>query len=104
LAGVLTVGDLTLLVGAFSRSRSIMESLVSGLVGVSEQALFIKDLFDFFESTPTITSGPSALPAPRPIRMGFEFDHVSFSYPGSERKVLDDVSFRFLPGEKIALV
>ncbi len=104
LAGALTVGDLTLMVGAFSRSRNIMESLVSSLVGISEQALFIKDLFDFFATNPTITSRPDALPVPRPIRRGFEFLNVSFSYPGSERKVLDGVSFEFYPGEKIALV
>ncbi len=104
LAGALTIGDLTLMVGAFSRARSIMDSLVSGLVGVSEQALFIKDLFDFFETNPLITSPPDALPAPRPIRSGFEFENVSFSYPGSDRSVLSNVSFRFYPGERIALV
>lgn len=32
------------------------------------------------------------------------FDHVSFSYPGSEEKVLNDVSFRIRPGEHLALV
>ncbi len=104
LAGVLTIGDLTLLIGAFSRSRSIMEGLVSGLVGISEQALFIKDLFDFYDTVPTISSRPEALPAPRPIRDGFEFSHVSFHYAGSDRNVLDNVSFRFYPGERIALV
>jgi ATP-binding cassette subfamily B protein len=104
LAGALTVGDLTLMVGAFSRARNIMESLVSGLVGVSEQALFIKDLFDFFETAPSIISPPDALPAPRPIRSGFEFENVSFAYPGSEEYVLSDVSFRFYPEERIALV
>ncbi len=104
LAGALTVGDLTLMVGAFSRARSIMDSLVSGLVGVSEQALFIKDLFDFFQTNPSIASPPDALPAPRPIRSGFEFEHVSFAYPESDRNVLSDVSFRFYPGERIALV
>ncbi|MBV9938810.1 MAG: ABC transporter ATP-binding protein [Acidobacteriaceae bacterium] len=104
LAGALTVGDLTLMVGAFSRSRNIMESLVSSLVGISEQALFIKDLFDFFATNPAIASRPDALPVPRPIRRGFEFQNVSFSYPGSDRKVLDKISFEFYPGEKIALV
>jgi len=104
LAGVLSVGDLTLMVGAFSRARTIMESLVSGLVGVSEQALFIKDLFDFFQTNPTILSPPNALPAPRPIRDGFEFENVSFAYPGSEKWVLSNISFRFYPDEKIALV
>lgn len=104
LAGVLSVGDLTLMVGAFSRARTIMESLVSGLVGVSEQALFIKDLFDFFQTNPTILSPPNALPAPRPIRDGFEFENVSFAYPGSEKWVLSNIGFRFYPDEKIALV
>ena len=104
LQGLISVGDLTLIVGAFSRSRSIMESLVSGLVGISEQALFIKDLFEFFETNPTVVSRPGALPAPRPIRDGFEFENVSFRYLGSNRKVLDNVSFRFQRGERIALV
>jgi ATP-binding cassette subfamily B protein len=104
LAGTLTVGDLTLMVGAFSRARNIMESLVSGLVGVSEQALFIKDLFDFFETNPTITSPPEAIPAPRPIRDGFVFENVSFAYPGSEQNVIQNVSFWFYRNERIALV
>jgi len=104
LAGALTIGDLTLMVGAFSKARSIMESLVSGLVGVSEQALFIKDLFDFFQTNPLIASKPDALLAPRPIRIGFEFENVSFAYPESDHNVLSGLSFRFFPGEKIALV
>lgn len=33
-----------------------------------------------------------------------EFRNVSFSYPGSRKKVLDHVSFRFRVGEKLALV
>jgi ATP-binding cassette subfamily B protein len=104
LAGTLSVGGLTLMVGAFSRARNIMDSLVSGLVGVSEQALFIKDLFDFLETIPSIMSKPGAILPPRPIRVGFEFQHVSFSYPGQATRVLDNVSFSFYPNERIALV
>jgi ATP-binding cassette, subfamily B, bacterial len=104
LAGVLTVGDLTLMVGAFSRARNIMETLVSSLVGVSEQALFIKDLFEFFDTPPQIVSPPNALPAPRPITDGFRFENVSFAYAGSDQRVLTDISFHFHPGERIALV
>ncbi|HEX4168083.1 MAG TPA: ABC transporter ATP-binding protein [Bryobacteraceae bacterium] len=104
LAGSMTVGDLTLLVGAFSRARSIMETLVSSLIGISEQALFIKDLFEFFETKPAIHSVVNALPAPRPIRDGFEFSNVSFAYPESDRQVLSNISFRFYPAERIALV
>jgi ATP-binding cassette subfamily B protein len=104
LSGALSLGSLTLMVGAFSRARSIMDGLVSGLVGISEQALFIKDLFDFFETSPAIQSKPDALPAPRPIRAGFVFQNVSFAYPGAKAESLSEVSFSLDAGEKIALV
>jgi ATP-binding cassette subfamily B protein len=104
IAGLMTVGSLTFVAGAFARSRSLIESLFSNLNNIGEQALYIKDLFDFFETQPGITSGPHALPAPRPIQSGFEFRGVSFAYPGSERQVLNQISFRFDAGERIALI
>lgn len=104
LTGLISVGDLTLLVGAFSRARSTMESLLSSLAGVAEQALFLKDLFEFFETKPQIVSPPNPVPAPRPIRDGFDFEKVFFAYPGSDRNVLNGVSFRFSRDERIALV
>jgi ATP-binding cassette subfamily B protein len=33
-----------------------------------------------------------------------ELRHVSFAYPGTERRVLDDVSFTVRPGETVAIV
>jgi ATP-binding cassette subfamily B protein len=104
LSGALTLGGLTFLAGAFARSRSLIESLFSSFNNIAEQALYIKDLFDFFETRPGIVSPPHALPAPRPIHSGFEFRDVSFAYAGSERQVLNRVSFRFDAGERIALI
>lgn len=104
LAGTLTLGDLTFLAGSFARSRTIIENLFSSFNNISEQAFYLKDLFDFFETQPSLVSKPNALPAPRPIRSGFEFRHVSFAYTGSDKKVLNRVSFRFDAGERIALI
>jgi ATP-binding cassette subfamily B protein len=105
MAGLMTVGSLTFVAGAFARSRSLIETLFSSLNNIGEQALYIKDLFDFFETEPSIVSAPNALPAPRPIHSGFEFRDVSFAYPGSEqRQVLRRVSFHFDAGERIALI
>jgi ATP-binding cassette subfamily B protein len=104
LAGVLTVGDLTFLTGSFSRSRGLIEKILSGFTDITEQALFLNDLFEFFNLEPAIQSKPGALPAPRPFRSGFEFRNVTFAYPGSGRAVLDSVSFRLEPSEKIALI
>jgi ATP-binding cassette, subfamily B, bacterial len=76
----------------------------AGFTEVSEQALFLRDLFEFFAMTPGIASARGALPAPRPITDGFEFRDVSFAYPGASRPVLRNVSFRLEPGQKLALI
>jgi ATP-binding cassette subfamily B protein len=53
---------------------------------------------------PTIQSKPNALPAPRPIRTGFEFRNVTFRYPGSPRLILNGLNFHLRPGERVALI
>jgi len=104
LSGALSLGSPTFLAGAFLRSRSLIESLFSSVNNIAEQALYIKDLFDFFETKPGIVSPPNALPASRPIQSGFEFRDVSFAYPGSDRQVLHGAGFRFDANERIALI
>ncbi len=102
--GELSLGDLTFLAGAFLRSRNALESVFSTLSNVSEQALFVRDLFEFFDSKPSIESKTALLPAPRPIKKGFEFQNVSFSYANSPKPVLENVSFHLHPEERLALI
>lgn len=104
LAGGLSIGTFTFLTGAFYRSRTYIERILQGFNDVSEQALFLRDLFDFFAMQPRIASKPDALPAPRPVRSGFEFRNVSFAYPGADRSVLRNVNFRLEPAQKLALI
>jgi ATP-binding cassette subfamily B protein len=66
--------------------------------------LFLTDLVEFLRIGPKIASKPNALPAPRPIRDGFTFEKVTFAYPGSRRKILDELDFRLAPGERVALI
>jgi ATP-binding cassette, subfamily B, bacterial len=104
LAAAISIGTFTFLTGAFSRSRSYIERILSGFNDISEQATFLKDLFEFFDMKPSIRSLPDSIPAPRPIRDGFEFRNVNFSYPGSDRLVVQNINFRLHPNEKVALI
>src|SRR5579863_7818733 len=104
LAGVITVGMFTFLSGAFMRSHGYIERILSGFNKVSEQALFLKDLFEFFETEPVIRARPAAIPAPKPVREGFRFENVGFAYPGSDRWVVRNVNFELRRDEKIALI
>ncbi len=104
LLGEISIGTLTFLAGAIAGAASQLQGVFSLFSSISDQALFLTDLVDFLSVQPAIRSKPGAIPAPRPIRDGFEFRDVCFHYPGSDRLVLKNLSFRIAPGEHVALV
>jgi ATP-binding cassette subfamily B protein len=102
--GVIGLGTMTFLAGAIAGASSNIQLVFSTFSSIADQAMFITDLLDFFAVKPTVYSKPNALPAPRPIRQGFEFRNVSFAYPGQVRSVLSNINFKIGPRERIALV
>ena len=102
--GDISIGSLTFLAGSFARSRDLIQRLLMSASGIHEQALYLRDLFIFFEMKPTIVSRPGARPVPRPLRSGFVFEDVGFQYPGSDRWAVRHVNFELRAGERIALV
>jgi ATP-binding cassette subfamily C protein LapB len=63
----------------------------------------LKSLDDFMMKP--VERPPHAPFLHRPDMQGkIAFDHVSFSYPGSDRKILQDITFTIKPGEKVGLV
>jgi ATP-binding cassette, subfamily B, bacterial len=102
--GALTLGTMTLLVGAIAGASTNIQAFFSTFSVIADQAMFMSDLLKFLSIQPRIFSKPGALPAPRPIRRGFEFQNVSFSYPANPRLVLNNLSFHLEPSSRIALV
>ena len=102
--GDFSIGDLTFLAGSFRRLRQLLEGLLVGFSQVAGQALYLDDLFSFFDIKPEIHSPPDALPVPQPIRKGFVFENVGFRYPDAERWALRSLDFELRAGEVLALV
>lgn len=102
--GVLTLGSLTFLAASFMRSRDLIQRLLSGAGEIYTQSLYLKDLFDFFETKPTISSSPGAPSVPKPLRQGFVFENVGFRYPDDDHWALRNVNLVLQPGERLALV
>jgi ATP-binding cassette, subfamily B, bacterial len=98
------LAQFTFLTAAIQQASSNLQQVFSTASGIADQALFLTDLLAFFDMKPTVQSKPDALPAPSPIRQGFEFRNVSFTYPGTERTVLHNFNFTLSPGERIALI
>src|ERR1700719_2360789 len=88
--GSLTIGALYFLTGAIAGASTNIQAVFATFSTIADQALFVTDLLEFFAMKPTVSSKPNALTIPRPIREGFEFRNVSFSYPGQTRLVLSD--------------
>ena len=104
LEGAFTVGDLTFLAGSFRRLRNLFEGLLAGFSSTASQALYLNDLFSFFEVQPEIQSPQNPRPFPKPIRDGFSFDNVGFRYPGADRWAVRHLTFTLHAGEVLALV
>lgn len=103
-AGDFSIGDLTFLAGSFRRLRQLLEGLLSGFSQVAGQALYLDDLYSFYEIRPEITSPPSPRPFPEPIVQGFSFEDVGFRYPGATRWAVRNLSLELKAGEVLALV
>ena len=101
--GVITIGDLTFLSGSFNRLRTSLQSNFSMFTRISENALYLKDYFDFID-IPNTEVQKVFPPIPEEIKQGFEFRNVKFTYPESNELVLDGVSFHIRAGEKLAFV
>ncbi len=99
-----SIGDLTFLAGSFRRLRNLLENLLMGFSQVAGQALYLDDLFSFFEIQPEIVQPPNPRPFPVPIQHGFAFENVGFRYPGAERWAVRGLTFELHAGEILALV
>jgi ATP-binding cassette subfamily B protein len=102
--GVITLGSLTFLAASFARCRDLLQHLLLGASGICQQCLYLKDLFEFFDTKPSISSPPGAPAVPLPIRHGFIFEDVGFRYPGRDAWAVRHVNFRLHPGERLAFV
>lgn len=104
ISGQITVGTLTFLTGSFSRMRGMLQGIMSRFSRITDSAMYLQDLFDFFAIEPNIKNAPNSQSFPEELKEGFTFENVSFKYPGSERWAIRHLSFHLPVGKKMALV
>lgn len=101
-AGKISVGGFTMYVNAASKFAENMMTVIKGLVVVHQDCRYMEVYLEFMELKPTVKTGEKT--APQNQRVSIEFRNVSFHYPGREEMVLQNLSVRFRPGEKTAIV
>lgn len=102
--GAITIGSMVMYYQAIQRGQAALNALFSSLASLYEDSLFLTDFYSFLELEPLVRESQNAVPFPEPLSEGISFSEVAFSYEGSSRPVLDNISFTIRPGEHIAIV
>jgi ATP-binding cassette subfamily B protein len=100
--GILTIGDIAVYIGAFTRLRANLERMTYSSSQLLELVLFVDDLTNFLSLKPSQRA--FAQEGLEPLRGEIRFEHVTFRYPENETEVLHDISLDIKAGELVAIV
>ena len=106
----ITIGDLALVISASTQCRGQLEAIVRSTGQVFENVQLASRFFEFLDLDPESVPGTLARQGEQPMRTpqriqnGIELHGVSFSYPGSDRLVLEGLSLSIPRGCKLAIV
>ena len=100
--GEVDASSFVLYFSAITAMSGLMGGILDTFNRVFEGALQISDCREALEFPDRHNRG-KGIPIPSKS-FSIEFKNVSYKYPLGEKKVLDNISFRIEPGEKIALV
>lgn len=104
------VGELAGFISAMGQMNGLVLATFIGITGIYHNLLYVSNWVAVMEMQPAqISSGrltleESKLPQNASDAVEIEFKNVSFTYPGTQTKVLDGVSFKIDAGTTSALV
>lgn len=100
--GIIAIADFMMLVNASNTFGNSLNAIISQIQDLSKKIQFAYDYVDFLQMEWEKKDG-TKIPNNDKIH-SIEFKHVTFAYPGNDKKVLDDVSVTINAGEKISIV
>ncbi len=103
--GLVTLGDLALVYAAFNQGQRLMRALLENVGQLYANTLFIGNLFEFLALKPIVTEAlPEKAKPLQAVHDEIRFLDVSFSYPQTERKALEDFNLTVPAGQIAAIV
>jgi len=103
LQGILTVGDVVLLVSYLAMLYQPLQTLALTAATVQGAAAGARRVFSILDAIPEVMDKAEAIPLPARNSGPIVFDHVSFAY-NKGRQVLKDICLEIAPGQTVALV
>ncbi|MEH1888151.1 MAG: ABC transporter ATP-binding protein [Nostoc sp.] len=100
--GKISLGDMTMYLTVFRQGQSTFSNALTSIGGMYEDNLYLSNLYDFLEEKVPQTWGKATIGL-NP-QDGIRFENVSFTYPGSSKPALRNISLHLKPREKLAIV
>ncbi len=103
LQGMLTVGDVVLLVSYLAMLYQPLQTLALTATTVQGAAASARRVFSILDAVPEVMDNSGAVPLPARTPGPIVFDHVTFAYDKG-KQVLNDICLEITPGQTVALV
>ncbi|WP_311479440.1 ABC transporter ATP-binding protein [uncultured Anaerococcus sp.] len=96
----ISFGSFSAIIGANENFMTSFQTMFSELAGFIMSLANLEPLYDFY----VLDSDEEENLEIAEDFQNLEFKNVTFTYPGSDRKIIDNLSFRINKGEKISIV
>ncbi|MEH1873379.1 ABC transporter ATP-binding protein [Nostoc sp.] len=100
--GKISLGDMTMYLTVFRQGQSTFSNALTSIGGMYEDNLYLSNLYDFLEEEVPKSWGKATIGLNS--QDGIRFENVSFTYPGSSKAALRNISLHLKPREKLAIV
>ena len=90
--------------GIILQFGSSLSLIANSLNFIYDNNEYMKDLYLLVDTNPKIVSPENAIKIPSDTKPTIIFNNVSFTYPGSKKPSIKDISFTINPGDSIAFV
>lgn len=100
-------GVFMLVLNLTGKLQNLLSGLLISLMEFGQNISYMKDFFDLqnLSKEGKMDAGEEGKETPEGYSsVSLHFSHVSFAYPGTERKVIDDLSVEIPDGQRIAIV
>jgi ATP-binding cassette, subfamily B, bacterial len=99
----LSLGEMAMFILAFRQGMIYIKDIFSSLAGLYEDSLFIGDVFGFLNLKEKIVAEDPVIIASS-FNKNIDIRNLSFSYPGNNLPVINNISLEIKKGEILALV
>lgn len=99
----LQIGEYIVLINAIGQISNRLQRNANLLGRIQDNYLYIQNIKEFFDYEPKIAQSGCGKSVDK-RKLLLEMDHVSFTYFGQEREVLEDINLSIHKNEKIVLV